>query len=597
MMSSCNDLITMGVSLYNSGKLKEAYEKFKEALNLCPNDEKVLLWKGKVEVMMGNLEEAIKTLKSVNSGEAQYYLSLALYLYSFFVKEQQKTLQEALFYVTRAVRNSTNNENEVIKLSNLLHVIILAELGHINEAWQILHKMADIYFQLGYAYIMLKQGDTDSASFYSGLARAGINMGQSSTLKELDKEFIEDLTHIIKGRALIEGKKYSEAELELQHVNINALRLLALLYEAQAYEKMGLQADECLTYSEIAQTLDTPLIREKMSKCTNQNLSMLNPPSVLLSKSLPSLSSWDPQQWVNRNLNGYLIKRVISVGGNGYVLEATGSDGKDYAIKILKIGTESRDDEYFKNLINEASALVALSNKCNVVKIFAIYADEVIIKNIISGNTSLYLKDPPMIVMEFMSGGTLNDLLHDDKFYYSTYWRKTIYKAIAAVADALVEIHFKGFVHCDIKPQNIFLTFKPKDPADLPNVHFKLGDLGSAVRVGSDIIQLTTAYAPPEAFTDKAKPDFDIFSLGMTLYVLLTRKMDRPDLQEMEDAFNCHKKGDMNCVMRNVTIARQKLAHWDPNVPGEVKPLLKSMLDPLKRPTAKEVLNEINKLI
>ncbi|BAB67090.1 protein kinase domain-containing protein [Sulfurisphaera tokodaii] len=588
-MSSCSYLINMGVSLYNSGKLKEAYEKFNEALNLCPNDENALLWKGKAEVMMGKLDEAIKTLKSMNSGEAQYYLSLALYLYSFFVKEQQKTLQEALFYATRAVRNSSNNE--VTKLSYLLEVMILAEIGRVKEAWQILQNEY-IYYNLGYAYIRLKQGYADDAIFSSGLIQADF------TLKGLDKGFIKDLALVIKGRALIEEKKYGEAVFELQHVNINVLRLLALLYEAQAYEKMGLQDAECLTYSEIVQTLDTPLIREKMSKCTISSLSTLNPPSVLLSKPLLSLSSWNPKIWVNRKLHGYLVKEVIGEGGNGYVLKATGSDGKDYAIKVLKIGTGSGSDEYFKNLVNEAYPLVSISNNPNVVRIYAIYADELIIKNIISGNTSLYLQDPPMIVMELMNGGTLLDLLSDDKFYYSIYWRKTVYRAIASVAEALVEIHSNGFVHCDIKPQNVFLTFKPKDPADLPNINFKLGDLGGAVKVGSSVVQLTTEYAPLEAFTDKAKPSFDVFSLGITLYVLLTGVIYRPDSREMEDAFNCYKVNDMNCVTRNVTIAKQKLALWDPNVPAEVKPLLKRMIDPdpLKRPTAKEVLDQITRL-
>ncbi|BCU68730.1 protein kinase domain-containing protein [Stygiolobus caldivivus] len=594
-MSSCNDLVNTGASLYKSGKLKEAHEKFNEALNLCPKDENALLWKGKAEVMMGDLEQAIKTLKSLNNGEAQYYLSLALYLYSFFVKDQQRILQEALFHASRAIRGSTNNE--VINLSNLLQVMILMELGRVNEAWQVRPINTDTYDDLGFAYLRLKQGDADSARRFA--VQAGNKIEQSSTLEGPDKEFIKGLAQMIIGRASIEKKEYGRAVSAFQRLNTDALRQVALLYEAQAYERMGLQDTACLTYSELVQIRDTPLIREKMINCTGLSPFTLNFPSVLLGKPLSFLYSWDPNTWVNRKLNDYLVKRVIGEGGNGYVLEATGPDGRDYAIKVLKVGTGSRADESFKNLMNEASTLASLSNNPNVVKIYAINVDMLVLKEILSGNTSLYLKSPPMIVMELMSGGTLYDLLSDDRFYYSSYWKKAVYRAIASVAEALVEIHSKGFVQCDIKPQNVFLTFKPKDPVDLPKVQFKLGDLGGAVKVGSDIIQLTTAYAPPEALTDKAEPSFDIFSLGIALYVLLTRKMDRPDLQEMEDAFNCYGVNDMTCVTRNVTTAKQKLALWGLNVPAEVEPLLKRMIDPdpLKRPAAREVLDQITKLV
>ncbi|MEJ2771479.1 MULTISPECIES: hypothetical protein [unclassified Stygiolobus] len=53
------------------------------------------------------------------------------------------------------------------------------------------------------------------------------------------------------------------------------------------------------------------------------------------------------------------------------------------------------------------------------------------------------------------------------------------------------------------------------------------------------------------ALIEKASPSFNIFSLGTTLHVLLTREMDRPDLKEMEEAFN----GELS----KVKIAREKL--------------------------------------
>jgi hypothetical protein len=53
------------------------------------------------------------------------------------------------------------------------------------------------------------------------------------------------------------------------------------------------------------------------------------------------------------------------------------------------------------------------------------------------------------------------------------------------------------------------------------------------------------------ALIEKASPSFSIFSLRMTLHVLLTMEMDSPDLKEMEEAFN----GELS----KVKIAREKL--------------------------------------
>jgi len=72
----------------------------------------------------------------------------------------------------------------------------------------------------------------------------------------------------------------------------------------------------------------------------------------------------------------------------------------------------------------------------------------------------------------------------------------------------------------------------------------------------------------------------------MTAYVLLTRKMDRPDLNEMNNAIDCYIKGDTDCVKREVEKARMKLMYWNVNVDPKIDPLLKSMLsiEPLRRP-------------
>jgi serine/threonine protein kinase len=309
-----------------------------------------------------------------------------------------------------------------------------------------------------------------------------------------------------------------------------------------------------------------------------------------------SLSNWDPKIWENRVLSVYKIEELIGEGGNGYVLKGEYS-GKPLAIKVLKLYGGS-PDEFFKDLVTEASNLANLSNHKNIVKIYSVNVDVFVIDSILKGKTDLYAKNPPMIVMEYMIGGTLKDLLIDDSFYYSSEWERTVLRAICETAEALDYIHSQGFVHMDVKPQNIFLSERPKDPSELDKVTFKLGDLGSAVRINGKVRQITPEYSPPEVFLESVKPYFDIFALGMTAYVLLTRKIDRPDLNEMNNAIDCYMKGDMNCVKSEVEKARMKLTHWNVNIDPKIDPLLNSMLsvNAQRRPTAREVVDAIKKI-
>lgn len=117
--------------------------------------------------------------------------------------------------------------------------------------------------------------------------------------------------------------------------------------------------------------------------------------------------------------------------------------------------------------------------------------------------------------MEYLSGGTLAGLIERKGAF-------SVREALAVVLDiacGLKAIHDAGFVHCDVKPENVLLSASGRA---------KIADLGIAQPnffAGDDegVVTGSLEYISPEQLTiGHCDARSDIYSLGLITYELLT---------------------------------------------------------------------------
>jgi serine/threonine protein kinase len=330
--------------------------------------------------------------------------------------------------------------------------------------------------------------------------------------------------------------------------------------------------------------------------------------------NFPSVDSWDPKIWLGSEIYGYKVLSVLGMGGNGYVLKAE-KDGVPFAIKILSIKptgrqTVSLTNTTFDELFKESENLKNLSTNPRFVRIDGIYVDRNNITRVLKGDGETYYKYPPAIIMEYMEGGTVADLVRTE-LVKSPYWPLIVKAIIKEVALALDFLHKNGYVHLDIKPQNIF--FSTKLSMDVNEVLrkinttgvVKVGDLGSAVRVGQKYNQVTPAYCAPEQVENVilgkgAYPYMDIFALGMTTYYLLTLN-ESPITQYINQAADYYISGKIREALNTLNQAKALLASWKPTLPLNIPQELVTVItlstnpDPLKRLTSEQISQLLSK--
>lgn len=190
---------------------------------------------------------------------------------------------------------------------------------------------------------------------------------------------------------------------------------------------------------------------------------------------------------------------LIGRGGMGDVFRATDNhNGQTVAIKHLKEELIFSNPDMLRRFNREGQALRRLNHP-----------------NIVSILTSIEEDDQHYLVMEYVSGGSLYDVLRKDKQLPVD----RVLKIGLELADALARAHHLEIIHRDIKPANVLLA-EDGTPrlTDFGVAH--IGGLQSITQTG--VLTGTYSYLSPEACNGgNVDTRTDIWSFGVLLYEML----------------------------------------------------------------------------
>ncbi len=231
----------------------------------------------------------------------------------------------------------------------------------------------------------------------------------------------------------------------------------------------------------------------------------------------------------------YKLLDLLGVGGMGWVYRAAKADtGEIFALKVL-IDQYKNDRGMVVRFEHEARAGLKFQHD-NIVRTFDCGS---------AGGL-------PYVVMEYIEGPSLLELLRLRERSRLA-WEQAC-EVIRQAAVGLQHVHESGFVHRDVKPQNLLIDHMG---------HVKLLDFGLAMlREGESGDEFsmamifghecvgTAAFMAPEQATDSLKADAqsDIYSLGCTMFAILTGDTPFP-FSETKDVL----KGHQSTVPRHVS--------------------------------------------
>ena len=218
----------------------------------------------------------------------------------------------------------------------------------------------------------------------------------------------------------------------------------------------------------------------------------------------------------------YRIEKVLASGGFGitylagqialgrkvavkefFMKDICNRDENHINISVPSVGSKELVSRFRQKFLKEAR-LIASFDHSNIIRIHDVFEEN---------GTAYY-------VMEYLEGESLGALVSRQ----GALDEQLAVRYIRQIASALAEVHAANLLHLDVKPANIML--KKKGDAVLIDFGISKHYDDSGSQTSSAPVGISEGYAPLEQYESGALYDFspatDIYSLGATLYFLLT---------------------------------------------------------------------------
>ena len=258
----------------------------------------------------------------------------------------------------------------------------------------------------------------------------------------------------------------------------------------------------------------------------------------------------------------YMIRGIIGTGGMGVVYQGWDERlSRNVAVKTLKPEL-AKEPAFCERFLREARAVASLSHP-NVTQIYYIGEEE----------------GRPFFAMEFLEGKPLDALLREEGKLPPSRAAELIRQA----AQGLKAAASRGVIHRDIKPSNLVLTKE----GILKVTDFGLAKMvvaDSGLTLTGEVLGSPNYLAPEQASGSAADLRSDIYSLGATLYELLTGRppFDGPTpvsiiLKHVREPLRSPRQFSPELPVPLVTLTQRMLAKRPEDRPKDYDALLREM--------------------
>ena len=204
---------------------------------------------------------------------------------------------------------------------------------------------------------------------------------------------------------------------------------------------------------------------------------------------------------MNQEFAGYSITRSMSGGGMTKLYVAIDAQQMRFVIRVLD-AIQAKDSRAKKRFFYGGEVITRL----NTPKPHP---------NIVTFVKAGYEGKIPYMVLEYVESRTLRDLI----LYRDPLLTENVMIFMRQLANVIQYIHARGFLHLDIKPENILI----RPDGRLILIDFDLALPRKRFFKKLAVVSGTTAYVPPETLLNRTADDrADIYAFGICCYEMLT---------------------------------------------------------------------------